>query len=329
MRLNKFKLKWRIFAFLLGFCALLLIILWLFQTVLITETYRFIRRTELSRVITQVEKEIDSPDLQSLLYRIGLENEITIMPTRDFILPPRPDFEDGGRRGDPMRDAITEVMEFTLASGQKISLTFHAMIAPVQATVTTLRTQLYFISGIMLLLAILFGVIIAKRVSKPIEEICQSAQALAKGKYNTRFDGKGFREIVALSNTLNTTAIELGKAEGLRRELLANVSHDLRTPLALIYSYAEMMNDFPGEITREQTKIIMDETLRLTTLVNDILDISKLENEMENLSRERFSITGSIMEITQRTGELLKNDGFIIIFESKTVNIHPSGSAFR
>jgi signal transduction histidine kinase len=178
----------------------------------------------------------------------------------------------------------------------------------------TLRYQLYYISGIILFLSVTMAIIIAKRVSKPIEEISQSAMMLANGNYDTRFTGKGFHEIVALSDTLNTAAVELSRVESLRRELLANVSHDLRTPLALIYSYAEMMHDFPGEITKEQTQTIKDETQRLTTLVNDVLDISKLENEMEKLASSRFNLTQSILETAKITEKLLKKDKFVITF---------------
>ena len=203
----------------------------------------------------------------------------------------------------------------------EIAVIIRAVISPVSATVTTLRYQLYVISGILILLAVFLAFIIAKRVSKPIEEINRSAMSLAKGDYNTRFSGKGFYEIVALSETLNTAAIELGKVEGLRRELLANVSHDLRTPLSLIYSYAEMMHDFPDEIKPEQTRIIMDETRRLADLVNDVLDISKLEADMESLNVSYYNLTENILETTHRVEELLKNEGFQIIF-NKTEDVY-------
>jgi signal transduction histidine kinase len=166
----------------------------------------------------------------------------------------------------------------------------------------------------MLLLSALLANFIAKRVSRPIEDISKSAEILAKGRYDTRFKGEGFREIVALSDTLNTTAIELGRVESLRRELLANISHDLRTPLALIYSNAEMMKDFPGEVTPEQTQTIMDETKRLATLVDDVLELSKMENDLENLNLSYYSLTQSVLDTTARIGELLKKDGFIIDF---------------
>ena len=314
MRLERLRLKWKVFAFLLGFCALLLMILWLFQTVFLDDMYRFIRTQELTQAMKTVEREIDNPELQSVLFRIQSERDILIMPTRDFVPPTWQGLGPREQRGNIPPMTITETKEFIISGGQTTSLTFYAMIAPVSATVSTLRMQLSLITGAMIILAVLMAIVIARRVSKPIEDITRSALTLAKGNYNVRFDGKGFAEIVELSETLNTTALELGKVEGLRRELLANVSHDLRTPLALIYSYAEMMNDFPGEITPEQTRVIMDETRRLTTLVNDALDISKLETDMEKLTRSRFNLTQSISETVERVGELLKSDGFTITF---------------
>ncbi len=314
--MNKLRLEWKIFAYLLGFCSLLLLILWLFQTVFLNDIYKFIRKQELNQAISIVEREINNPELHTVIYKIQVESDIIIASTRDFVQPYRPGREDLGTRNNIMIETITEVKEFTLQSGQTLSLTFYALVVPVNSTVTTLRYLLYFISGIMLLLAICLAIIIAKRVSKPIEEISEKALALAKGNYSTHFDGKGFLEIVELSDTLNATAVELGRVEALRRELMANVSHDLRTPLSLIYSYAEMMNDFPAEITKEQTQVIMDETQRLTALVGDMLDVSKLESDMDRLVITQFNITCCIRSIIERVRRFLKNEDFEITFTS-------------
>lgn len=62
--------------------------------------------------------------------------------------------------------------------------------------------------------------------------------------------------------------------EHLRQEFIANVSHDLRTPLTMITGYAEVMRDLPGENTPENVQIIIDEARRLTDLVNDLLNLS-------------------------------------------------------
>jgi len=310
--MDKLKLKWKIFGFLLGFCALLLVFLWIFQTVFLSDMYKIIRKVEIDKAITLVEKNINSPKLQNVLYELELTKEIIVRPTRDFAPPamPVPDRHD---RRQP--ETITKAKEFILEDGSKISLTFYAMITPVEATVSTLRMQLYIITVIMVLLATLLAIIISKHISNPIEKINQSAKVLAMGNYETEFRGRGFLEIKELSDTLNTAATELSKVERLRRELLANVSHDLRTPLAFIYSYAEMMHDFPNEVTPEQSQIIMDEAKRLTSLVNDMLDISSLESGMAKLNKVNYNLTESLRKTVNRISELVKNDGYQLAFE--------------
>jgi len=369
MILEKLRLKWKIFTFLLGFCVLLLIILWLFQIVFLDAFYKKIKVAEIRRSAAEIVKNIESENIGDILTDISDNSNITInitdlngrslRGTRTFQSDNRRWAEEntaliakarnnGGEiyeyitpsaeeriRNNPesarpvipgtensrilirIRPPIQSLIYVKMAnnkSGEPYAVIIRAVISPVNATVTTLRYQLYYISCIILFLSIILALIIAKRVSKPIEEISQSAMRLADGNYDTRFTGKGFYEIAALSDTLNTAAVELSRVESLRRELLANVSHDLRTPLSLIYSYAEMMRDFPDEITPEQTQTIMDETRRLTTLVNDILDISKLENEMGKINITRFNLTQCISETVKTTEKLLKKEGFEITF---------------
>jgi len=380
MNFDQLGLKWKIFAFLLGFSALLLIVLWLFQTVLLDAFYKKIKVMEIRRNAAVIINNIESENIGEIITDISDNNNIIVNITdldgrslqgtrifppdnrrwfeenaalitkarnnnnefHEYItsqagdrfrnnrenepqpspqgegspLEPQPSPQGGGtvyRRWLPIQSLIYVKMANN-RQGEPYAVIIRAVISPVNATVTTLRYQLYFISCIILFLSVILAFIIAKRVSKPIEKITQSAMTLANGNYDTRFAGKGFYEIAALSDTLNTAAVELSRVESLRRELLANVSHDLRTPLALIYSYAEMMRDFPDEITPEQIQTIMDETRRLTSLVNDILDISKLENEMEQLNTSRYNLTQSISETVKTTEELLKKEGFEITF---------------
>lgn len=311
-KVYKLKLKWRIFGFLLGFCALLLVILWLFQMVFLNDMYKFIRKYEINKAISLVEKNINSSDLQSIFDKLSEENEIFVMPTNGFA-PPKNIKQ--GNRGHSRMEAITQTKKFTLRNGETVSLTFYALITPVNATIETLKYQLYFITGFMVILSVLIAVIIAKRISKPIEDINSSAKALAGGDYDTKFSGCGFLEIKELSDTLNIASKELSTVEGLRRELMANISHDLRTPLSLIYSYAEIMHDFPDEITAEQTQIIMDEAKRLTSLVNDVFDISKLESGVMQLNLSSYNLTESIRRTTDRIAELVKKDGYLLHFD--------------
>lgn len=310
--MNNLKLQWKIFSFLLGFCVLLLLILWVFQTVFLSDMYKFVRKSEMEKAIVLVEENINSSTLEDVLYELELTKEITVRPTQDFTPPGRPVLN---RLEHRRSETITKIQEFVLDNGSDISLTFYASITPVDATVSTLKVQLLIITGIMVLLAILIAIIISKRISKPIEQINESAKMLTLGKYEIEFKGEGYLEIVELSDTLNIAAKELSKVEQLRRELMANISHDLRTPLALIYSYAEMMNDFPNGITLEQSQIIMDESKRLTSLVNDILQISNFERGTSKLNKRRFNLTESLEKTINRMRELVKNEGFQLEFK--------------
>ena len=317
--MDKLKLQWKIFAFLLVFCAILLVVFWLFQTVFLADMYKMIRKAEMEKAIVLVEHNIDNPNLQSMINELEKTKEIRVTSTGTF----RQQSGDnrgypGDNRGKIKMETLSEDHIFILQDGRTISLTFNAIITPVDATVSTLQLQLYMITGIMILLSVVLALVMARRVAKPIVEVSESAKMLAQGNYATRFAGHGFLEITELSDTLNTAANELSKVENLRRELMANISHDLRTPLALIYSYAEMMHDFPQEITPEQTQMIMDETTRLTSLVNDVLDVSKLETGTMELTRKTYNLTESIGEVVDRVSELVKKDGYLLTFEHDT-----------
>ena len=105
--------------------------------------------------------------------------------------------------------------------------------------------------------------------------------------------------------------------ERLRQELVANVSHDLRTPLTMIIGYAEAMRDIPGENTTENIQIIIDEAQRLSFLVNDILDISQIEAGVRRMDKSRFNLTESIRDSLSRYQKLVEQQGYTIVFEAQ------------
>ncbi|MBQ3384194.1 MAG: HAMP domain-containing histidine kinase [Erysipelotrichaceae bacterium] len=151
-------------------------------------------------------------------------------------------------------------------------------IVPVYSTINTLRTQLTSITIIIILIAVIVAYIIARRISRPIENLTSNAKVMSTGDFDVEFHGTGFNEIEELSDTLNFTAQELKKSDQLTKDLIANVSHDLRTPLTMISGYGELIRDVPGESTPENIQVIIDEANRLTTLVNYMLDVSKLQS---------------------------------------------------
>ena len=161
--------------------------------------------------------------------------------------------------------------------GEKFLLLVDARLTPVDATVNTLRIELMIISIIMIIMALVLAYLVSKAIAAPIIKVNNAAKELAKGNYDVVFDGRDYKEINELSDTLNYTSKELAKTEKYQQELIANVSHDLRTPLTMITAYSEVMRDLPGENTPENVQVVIEEAERLTNLVNDLLDISKLQ----------------------------------------------------
>lgn len=184
--------------------------------------------------------------------------------------------------------------------------TFYVMlldsaISPINATVSTLRSQLFWITAGLLIFAGILAFWISKTVASPIEEVTGKARLLAKGHYEADddFDG-GYKEINELVSTLNYAAAEIDKNEEYKRELIANVSHDLRTPLTMIIGYSEMMRDYPNQADMDSIQTIIDEAKRLNNLVNDTLDMAKYESGAVELNKEKFDITKEIKSIISR-----------------------------
>lgn len=191
-------------------------------------------------------------------------------------------------------------------------------IAPLTATTRTLTYQLIVITVILLASSAVISLVISKKLSKPIEKMTKEASLLATGKYDVNFDTDGFKEAKQLGETLNYAAGELSKLDTMQKELIANISHDLRTPLTMIRGYGEVMKDIPGEMTAENMQVIIDETTRLSSLVSDMLELSKLTEKGEIVKKEIFSLTDTVDETANRYRHLTEKDGYTVVFEANS-----------
>lgn len=212
--------------------------------------------------------------------------------------------------------SVVAVKEST-AFGEPRLVIVKSMISPLDTTVRTLKRQLLYISGIMLLLALGMAFVISRHVTRPIVQMNDTARRLGQGHYDVEFQDGAFKELSQLTETMNVTAGELARTETLRQELISNVSHDLRTPLTMMEAYAELMRDIPGENTPENAQVIIDEAGYLTRLVNDLLDISKLQAGVVELSRETYNLTEYLEEALGRKRRLLGEENYHITFAPK------------
>ena len=198
-------------------------------------------------------------------------------------------------------------------------LLLNTPLAPVTATVSIIRRQLVIITVLLVLIAAVLSMIVSDRLSKPIVRVTKDAEQLAHGKYDIRFDGSGYDEAERLAETLTYASREINRVDTMQRDLIANASHDLRTPLTMLKAYAEMIRDLSGDDPvkrKEHLQVIIEETDRLTALVNDILDLSKYENGKMTLERTEFDMEARLMEIVERYRGLSEVSGFDFLLET-------------
>lgn len=217
--------------------------------------------------------------------------------------------------GDDQQNVILAIL-LTNADGDELMLIVNTFLTPISAITRTIGIILVVVGIILVLLAILIAKYLSGRIAKPLARMNNRAKLLGEGNYDVRFDeGAGYREASELASTLNHAASELSKVDALKNELIANISHDLRTPLTLISGYSEIMRDIPGEITAENLQTIIDETSRLSSLVSDMLEISKIQSGNVTLSLERFDIAGELEKIKKTYNTLAGRMGYNISVE--------------
>lgn len=186
--------------------------------------------------------------------------------------------------------------------GHTYHLLMNSSITPMDATVSTLRTILFIVTVGMSLIALVLGYFISKKIINPLKLLTEQAKFL--GQKEVEFKASGYDEVEELSQTLTTANKGLQQVEQVRNELISNISHDLRTPLTMISGYAEMMRDLPEENNEENLNIIIEETQYLNRLVNDVLDLSKLQSGAKTLTKTTFNLTQMVQEIIKRVANL-------------------------
>lgn len=218
---------------------------------------------------------------------------------------------------NPMYDNRTLVQAIRLDSENYAFI--NTSLDPIDATVDTIQTQLIYVTIIVLILSFIIAYFISRHISEPIVEMNKTAKGLASGKFDVSFQTKeDILELNELASTLNYAKDELGKTDELRQDLMANVSHDLKTPLTMIKAYAEMSRDLHQKDKKKQKEdmdIIISEVDRLTILVNDILELSKMQSNMTELQKEEFDLIALTKEIIHRYKVLQETENYKFEFQ--------------
>ncbi|MBE6035055.1 HAMP domain-containing sensor histidine kinase [Aminipila sp.] len=347
---DKNSINFKLWAYFVLFAAFLLSLLWLLQIFFLNTYYQEMKITETNRVANVIADKYGKEDFLETIRALSVTNDMYIqIETDDAIL-----FSPGNESGrmpvymylpemntvrkllfeDNRRSASVIIPQKSPGHGDKKTLAYASFLEksedgkvilyifsplfPVDSTVGILRNQLFYVTIISLCMAFCLSLYLSNRISKPIRNIKKSAEKLAAGEYGVSFEGGHYTEIIQLADTLNMTSVELEKTDALRKDLIANVSHDLRTPLTMVKSYAEMIRDLSGdnpEKRKAHLDVIIEEADRLNLLVSDMLDLSRLQTHVTPLEKRRFNLSEMAQSIINTFGIYESSDGYQFILE--------------
>ena len=334
----------------MGFIIAILGLLWLVQIVFLQKSYSIMKTHDIESVANTIISTFGKSDYIPILDKTAYDNDMNISITDQYgrSLYDSSDMMGGGSelsnldpfKMDKYRKMIlnsdngfiylrllndrfkTQTLLFGKLIGTKDEplgfIFLNTSIDPLDSTISILKEQLVYLTIILLVLGLTISFFMARRIARPIVKITKSAESLAQGDYNITFDGVGYDEAEKLASTLNYASTEISKVDGLRRDLIANISHDLRTPLTMVKAYAEMIRDLSGDnpVKRgEHINVIIDESDRLASLVNDILDLSRVESGNQELNYSEFGISQKLIEILERYKLLSEQQGYTFNFE--------------
>ena len=325
-------------SILIFFSVLILLLLYLFQLFFTNYYYEKYKINQVNSISSKLEKNID--DLGAYFEKVSVENDVCIQ----YLNGNTNVLYNEGIKGcflEEPSQKILSLMEGMYQSEE--STTFYKITNPLyntkaflfgtrlsnggyvfinsqlenlDKTTKILSNQLIYLLLIVILLSILIAFFVSNAITKPIVEITKKAKKMGNGDLNVVFQSSNISEINELSETLNYAKQEMINTDDYRRDLMANVGHDLKTPLTLIKSYAEMVRDISYQNDEKRTEhlnVIINESDRLNNLVNDIISISKLEANAETMNIEEYDLIEQIKEIIGKFNilEITENYNFI------------------
>lgn len=324
--IKKNSLSIKIWKYLIIFSILILAFLWFFQVVFLSSFYESSKKKDMDKIVLKISslyQEANNTNdflesINQLSYETGICIEITDASStnsystntfnKECIKGPvfnnyKHEFIQSNKNLNKYSTINPQFENKTLIYGIKLDNNTYSFISsslvPISSTINILKNQFIYVTIIVLILSLIIAYFVSHKLSKPIVKITNDAKKMAKGNYSVSFkSNEDIAEINELADTLNYAKDELSKTDELRRDLMANVSHDLKTPLTMIKAYAEMVKDltYKDKVKRESNlNTIIEEVDRLNNLVNDILSLSVMESKMMRLEMEEFDL----VELTQ------------------------------
>ncbi|MBR5111006.1 MAG: HAMP domain-containing protein [Clostridia bacterium] len=140
---------------------------------------------------------------------------------------------------------------------------------------------------------------VAQQITNPIAAMAKAAGQMARGNFDAKAPEEGGKEIAELGRSFNQMSVQLGSLEQSRRDFVANVSHELRSPVTSIKGFAQGMLDgtIPPEMHEQYLQVVVDETQRLAKLINNLLNLSRMENQETSLAYSHFDLNEMLRRV--------------------------------
>ena len=223
--------------------------------------------------------------------------------TRQLITFRQELFEEGSLYKIVQIGSTRQMLVGQLSADGKYGIIVSTGMAQITTAAEVLRSILWPVALILLVLDLLFAMLFSRWFTRPVQQLSSGAKEIAAGNYDIQLPVVHHDEIGQLAEDFNHMAAEVKRSAQLEKDILANVSHDLRTPLTLIKGYAETVRDLTGtdaEKRTEQCNIIVDETDRLSTLVNSVMELSKVQSGAEKPNLIDFDMGELCFEVAGR-----------------------------
>lgn len=179
-------------------------------------------------------------------------------------------------------------------------LRYSSSLGPAIHSVWTLSRYLLLLTALVMAIAVVVSRMLAKSITRPIEEIQSTAIQLADGQYKKHIVMKRDDELGQLAQSINTLAAEIVRKEQVKNDFISSISHELRTPLTSIKGWAAVLKDTDPtetEVMNEGFEIIEKETDRLSKMVEELLDFSRYISGRITLKKDRFDITSTCEDV--------------------------------
>ncbi|MFZ5644271.1 MAG: sensor histidine kinase [Bacillota bacterium] len=189
----------------------------------------------------------------------------------------------------------------------------HAPLAPIEANINAIHGAVVYSFLLGIAASILLAFFISRKVTDPILRINKAARSMAEGNFGVKIPHKSGDELGLLAESINTLSENLEdkirkieKIDSARRGFVTNISHELRTPLTIMQGYTEALMDGIAEDEGQREKYLLniyDETLRLRRLVDDVLDLRKMEKGKISLELKDINVADLIFGVADQFGE--------------------------